>query len=154
MLFARSEEIKNHLQESWNDTIIERTYIAVVEGRVERQEGTITSYLSEDKVYKMHSSPKEGVGQKAVTHYSVIRNSDAYSMLKVNLETGRKNQIRIHMQEMGHSIAGDKKYGAVSNPIKRLGLHAQQLSFIHPVSGKKLEFESKTPRSFLRVFKG
>jgi 23S rRNA pseudouridine1911/1915/1917 synthase len=154
MLFARSEEIKNHLQESWNDTIIERTYIAVVEGRVERQEGTITSYLSEDKVYKMHSSPKEGAGQKAVTHYSVIRNSDAYTMLKVNLETGRKNQIRIHMQEMGHSIAGDKKYGAVSNPIKRLGLHAQQLSFIHPVSGKKLEFESKAPRSFLRVLKG
>jgi 23S rRNA pseudouridine1911/1915/1917 synthase len=154
MLFAKNEEIKNQLQEFWNETILERTYIAIVEGRVEQQEGTITSYLSEDKVYKMHSSAAPDSGQKAITHYSVIRESDSYSMLKVNLETGRKNQIRIHMQEMGHSIIGDKKYGALSNPIKRLGLHAQQLSFVHPASGKKMDFESKIPRAFLRVFKG
>lgn len=154
MLFAKSEEIKNRLQEFWNETVLERTYIAVVEGRVEQQEGTVTSYLSEDKVYKMHSSAEPDSGQKAITHYSVIRKSDSFSMLKVNLETGRKNQIRIHMQEMGHSVVGDRKYGAASNPIKRLGLHAQQLSFVHPVSGKKMDFESKIPRAFLRLFKG
>jgi 23S rRNA pseudouridine1911/1915/1917 synthase len=153
MLFAKNEEIKIQLQELWNETILKRTYIAVVEGRVEHQEGTITSFLSEDKVYKMHSSPDPSKGQKAITHYSVIRKNDNFSLLKVNLETGRKNQIRIHMQEMGHCVVGDKKYGAVSSPIKRLGLHAQQLSFIHPASSKEMHFESNIPRAFMRIFK-
>jgi 23S rRNA pseudouridine1911/1915/1917 synthase len=152
MLFAKSEAVKDKLQETWNDTIIERTYIAVVEGAVEKQEGTITSYLSEDKVFKMHSSPKPGSGKEAVTHFSVLKKNNAYSLLKVNLETGRKNQIRIHMQEMGHNIVGDKKYGATTSPIKRLGLHAQQLSFIHPVTGEKMRFETKIPRVFMKLF--
>jgi 23S rRNA pseudouridine1911/1915/1917 synthase len=152
MLFAKSEAVKDKLQETWNDTIIERTYIAVVEGAVEKQEGTITSYLSEDKVFKMHSSPKPGSGKEAVTHFSVLKKNNAYSLLKVNLETGRKNQIRIHMQEMGHNIVGDKKYGATTSPIKRLGLHAQQLSFIHPVTGEKMSFETKIPRVFMKLF--
>ncbi len=151
MLFAKSEEIKNRLQELWNDTILERTYIAVVEGKVEKQEGTVTSFLREDKNYKMHSSADPGRGKEAVTHYSVLKQNESFSMLKVNLETGRKNQIRIHMQEIGHCIAGDKKYGAVTNPMKRLGLHAQQLSFIHPETGKKMNFETKIPRAFQRV---
>ncbi|MGC9355090.1 MAG: RluA family pseudouridine synthase, partial [Mariniphaga sp.] len=110
MLFAKNEPVKNKLQETWNDTIIERTYIAVVERPVEKQEGTITSYLSEDNVFKMHSSPYPGSGKEAITHFSVLKKNNAYSLLKVNLETGRKNQIRIHMLEMGHCIAGDKKY--------------------------------------------
>ncbi len=152
MLFAKNEAIKDQLQNHWNETILERTYIAVVEGKVEQQEGTLISYLSEDKVYRMHSSPNPSSGQKGITHYSVIRQNDSFSLLKVNLETGRKNQIRIHMQEMGHCIVGDKKYGAVTNPIKRLGLHAQQLSFIHPASGKEMKFETKIPRVFMRVF--
>jgi 23S rRNA pseudouridine1911/1915/1917 synthase len=151
MLFAKSEAVKDKLQETWNETVIERTYIAVVEGAVEKQEGTITSYLSEDKVFKMHSSPKPDSGKEAITHFSVLKKNNAYSLLKVNLETGRKNQIRIHMQEMGHNIVGDKKYGATANPIKRLGLHAQQLSFIHPVTGKKMNFETKIPRVFMRL---
>ncbi len=152
MLFAKSEPVKNKLQETWNDTVIERTYLAVVEGPVEKQEGTITSYLSEDKVFRMHSSPKPGSGKEAITHYSVLKKNNAYSLLKVNLETGRKNQIRIHMQEMGHNIVGDKKYGATTSPIKRLGLHAHQLSFIHPVTGEKMNFETKIPRVFMRLF--
>jgi 23S rRNA pseudouridine1911/1915/1917 synthase len=151
MIFAKSEEIKDRLQESWNDTILERTYVAVVEGMVEQQEGVITSYLWEDKNYTMHSSQIPGKGQKAVTNYSVVRQNESYSLLKVNLETGRKNQIRIHMQEIGHSVVGDKKYGAVSSPLKRLGLHAQRLSFIHPVSGNKMDFETKIPKAFMRV---
>jgi 23S rRNA pseudouridine1911/1915/1917 synthase len=152
MLFAKSKSVKNKLQETWNDTVIERTYLAVVEGTVEKQEGTITSYLSEDKVFKMHSSPKPGSGKEAITHFSVLKKNNAHSLLKINLETGRKNQIRIHMQEMGHNIVGDKKYGATTSPIKRLGLHAQQLSFIHPVTGEKMNFETKIPRVFLRLF--
>jgi 23S rRNA pseudouridine1911/1915/1917 synthase len=152
MLFAKSEAVKDKLQESWNDTVIERTYIAVVEGPVEKQEGTITSYLSEDKVFKMHSSSKPGSGKEAITHFSVLKKNNAYSLLKVNLETGRKNQIRIHMQEIGHCVAGDKKYGATTNPMKRLGLHAQKLSFIHPVTGEKMNFETKIPRVFMRLF--
>lgn len=152
MLFAKSEAIKNKLQETWNDTVIERTYLAVVEGAVEKQEGTISSYLSEDKVFKMHSSPNPASGKEAVTHFSVLKKNNAYSLLKVNLETGRKNQIRIHMQEMGYPIVGDKKYGAAANPINRLGLHAQQLFFIHPVTGKKMNFETKIPRLFMRLF--
>jgi 23S rRNA pseudouridine1911/1915/1917 synthase len=152
MLFAKSEPVKIKLQETWNDTVIERTYLAVVEGPVEKQEGTITSYLSEDKVFRMHSSPKPGSGKEAITHYSVLKKNNAYSLLKVNLETGRKNQIRIHMQEMGHNIVGDKKYGATTSPIKRLGLHAHQLSFIHPVTGEKMNFETKIPRVFMRLF--
>jgi len=152
MLFAKSEPIKRRLQEAWNATILERTYIAVVEGEPGKPEGTIVSYLFEDKMFRMHSSQNSGKGQKAVTHYSTLKRNRNYSLLKVNLETGRKNQIRVHMLEIGNSIIGDKKYGAFSNPINRLGLHAQQLSFIHPATGEKLSFNSKIPKAFLRLF--
>ncbi|NQU84651.1 MAG: RluA family pseudouridine synthase [Mariniphaga sp.] len=152
MLFAKSEEVKFQLQESWNETIIERAYIAVVEGEVKESKGTINSYLFEGNSFKMHSSQNPEKGQKAVTHFKVIKKNKYYSLLKVNLETGRKNQIRVHMMDIGHPIVGDKKYGAATHPIKRLGLHAQSLSFIHPTSGKKMEFESKNPRAFSRLF--
>lgn len=152
MLFAKNEVVKHQLQETWNDTVIERTYIAVVEGVIDKKEGTIVSYLFEDKIYRMHSSPNPSKGQKAVTHFSVLNKNKSYSLLKVNLETGRKNQIRVHMQEIGHSIVGDKKYGAAQSPLKRLGLHARQLSFIHPASGEKLNFETKIPGVFLKLF--
>ncbi|MBT3385871.1 MAG: RluA family pseudouridine synthase [Prolixibacteraceae bacterium] len=152
MLFAKNEEVKRRLQDSWNDTVIERSYIAVVEGRFEKQEGVITSYLVEGKTFKVHSSQDPKRGKKAVTNYKVLKKSKDYSLLKVNLETGRKNQIRVHMQDLGHSVIGDKKYGANGSPIKRLGLHAQQLLFIHPITGKKMEFETKIPVAFLRLF--
>jgi 23S rRNA pseudouridine1911/1915/1917 synthase len=126
--------------------------VALVEGVVEKPKGTITSYLIEDNIFKMHSSQDSDKGQKAITHYETIKKNRNYTLLKVNLETGRKNQIRVHMQDIGHCIVGDKKYGAKASPIKRLGLHAQQLSFIHPTSGKKLSFESTIPRAFLRLF--
>lgn len=152
MLFAKSEEVKYHLQELWNDTILERSYFAVVEGAVEKPEGVITSYLTEGKTFKVHSSQNPKNGKKAITNYKVVKKSRNYTLLKVNLETGRKNQIRVHMQDIGHSIVGDKKYGAGGSPLKRLGLHAQQLSFIHPITGKKLNFETKIPNLFLRLF--
>lgn len=152
MLFAKSEAVKLHLQESWNDTIIERSYIAVVEGEVEKPDGVITSYLVEGKTFKVHSSQDPKRGKKAITNYKVLKKNRNYSLLKVNLETGRKNQIRVHMQDIEHCIVGDKKYGAVGSPLKRLGLHAQQLSFLHPTSGKKLSFETEIPDVFMRIF--
>ncbi len=151
MLFAKSEPIKRKLQESWNDTIIDRTYIAVVEGVVEPSEGVITSYLSEDKMFKMHSSPDPEKGQRAVTHYVTLKCNKEYSLLKVNLETGRKNQIRVHMQDLGHPVVGDRKYGAAASPVKRLALHALRLSFVHPSTGKEMTFETKIPRALARL---
>jgi len=152
MLFAKSEKIKEFLQQSWNDTIIERTYVAVVEGKVNEHEGVITSYLKESSTFKVFSSQNPNNGLKAVTHFEVLKTNKYLSLLKLNLETGRKNQIRVHMEDMGHSIIGDKKYGAKTNPIGRLGLHAMVLSFTHPVTKEALRFESQIPRKFLSLF--
>lgn len=152
MMFAKSEQIQQRLQNTWRDTVVERTYVAVVEGCIEKTEGTITSWLKESKTLKMHSSPKANGGLKAITHYKVLQTNSSYSLLEIQLETGRKNQIRIHMQEIGHSIAGDKKYGASKNPIGRLGLHARILAFRHPATGNLLRFETEIPAKFLRLF--
>ena len=152
MLFAKSENIKELLQESWNDTIIERTYVAVAEGKVNELEGTITSYLKESSTFKVFSSQDPNNGLKAVTHFDVLKTNRYFSLLKLNLETGRKNQIRVHMEEIGHSIIGDKKYGAKTNPIGRLGLHALVLSFTHPITKEVLRFETNIPKKFLSLF--
>jgi 23S rRNA pseudouridine1911/1915/1917 synthase len=148
MLFAKSEEVKILLQKDWNDTIIERTYVAIVEGIVEDESGTIESYLFESSALIVHSSQNPEKGQKAITHYKKIKSNTYYSQLELNLETGRKNQIRVHMKDIGHCIVGDRKYGAAPSPIRRLALHAKVLSFIHPVSGKKMRFESNIPAKF------
>ena len=153
MLFAKNQEVKRQLQDSWDESVIQRTYIAVVEGTVSNPEGTIVSSLAEDKNFRVHSVTAPAKGQKAITHFEVLKTTKSWSLLKVDLETGRKNQIRVHMQDMGHSVTGDKKYGALSNPLKRLGLHAQILKFIHPVSKKEMNFESQIPKSFLRLVK-
>lgn len=153
ILFAKSEEMKNKLQESWNDTIQERTYIALVEGKLEQQEGTITSFLTEsEKSLIVHSSQDPKKGKKAITHYKVINYKRGFSLLKVNLETGRKNQIRVHMQDLKHPVVGDKKYGATTSPIDRLGLHAQVIAFNHPNTGKLVRFESPIPKKFSNMF--
>ena len=153
MMFAKSEEVKYHLQELWANTVIERAYIAVVEGYVEDKQGVISSYLVEGKTFVVHSSQNPKAGKKAVTNFKTLQRKRGYSLLKVNLDTGRKNQIRVRMQDIGHSIVGDKKYGATGSPLKRLGLHAQQLSFGHPISGKKIFFESEIPEVFMKLFK-
>jgi 23S rRNA pseudouridine1911/1915/1917 synthase len=152
MLFAKSKEVQQKLQERWSETIMERTYIAVTEGLFDKDEGTITNFLYESKALKMYSGSDPKIGQKAVTHYRVIMKNENYSMLEVNLETGRKNQIRVHMQDLGHSIIGDKKYGSIQNPIKRIGLHARIISFIHPGNGEALRFETEIPPKFLKLF--
>lgn len=152
MIFAKSEQIQAMLQENWNDTILERTYLAVVEGAIDRAEGTIVSYLRESKALIVYSSKSPNDGQKAITHYKVVKKNNRYSMLEVNLETGRKNQIRVHMQEIGHSVIGDKKYGSTINPIHRLGLHAMVIAFTHPISKEQMRFETPIPKEFLKLF--
>jgi 23S rRNA pseudouridine1911/1915/1917 synthase len=152
MLFAKNQEIQALLQEEWKKTIMERTYLAVVEGHLEQEQGTITSWLRESKALIVYSSQDAEKGQKAVTHYKVLKQKNNFALLEVNLETGRKNQIRVHMQDIGHSIVGDKKYGATTNPLKRLGLHAQILSFKHPKTGKVVRFETPIPPKFLKFF--
>ena len=153
ILFAKNEEIKTKLQESWNDTIQERTYIAIVEGKMEEQAGTVTSYLTESETSLIvHSSQNPKKGKKAITHYKVMNFKKGLSMLKVNLETGRKNQIRVHMQDLKHPVIGDKKYGSTCSPIERLGLHAQVIAFNHPVTGRLVRFESPIPKKFSGLF--
>lgn len=153
MMFAKNEEVKYLLQNDWKEIVADRAYAAVVEGRVNNREGTIRSWLKESKTRLMYSSSQAGDGLEAVTHYKVLQASGNYSLLEIRLETGRKNQIRVHMKELGHPIIGDKKYGASGNPLGRLGLHAHILSFRHPVSGELMRFETEVPKKFSRLLK-
>jgi 23S rRNA pseudouridine1911/1915/1917 synthase len=152
MVFAKSRAIQEIMQKSWQKDIIERIYNVIVEGIVEKDSGTITSWLKENKARIMYSSSTPDDGQRAVTHYHVLKRSSELTMLEVKLETGRKNQIRVHMKDLGHCIVGDKKYGSVNNPIERMGLHARVLAFRHPVTGDMLRFETPVPGSFRRLF--
>ncbi|MCY7350034.1 MAG: RluA family pseudouridine synthase [Cytophagaceae bacterium] len=152
MLFAKSERIQKLLQESWGTTTKERTYLAVTEGPVERPEGVISSYLHESKALIVYSDQNSYNGQRAITHYETLKSNGYYSLLKVSLETGRKNQVRVHMQDIGHPIVGDAKYGATIDPIGRLGLHAWVLAFAHPVTREQLRFETPIPVKFSGLF--
>lgn len=152
LMFAKNKDIQLFLQEHWHQIITKRKYVAVVEGRVVRAVDSIESWLTEnDKSLKVHSSSTDNGGQQAITHYKCLQANDRYSLLELELETGRKNQIRVHMQQIGHPIAGDKKYGAISNPLGRMALHAQSLEFIHPVTEKKVKFETKAPKEFIKL---
>lgn len=152
MMYAKSPEIQKSLQDNWNDIITERTYIAIAEGLVKDDQGTIKSYLHENKNLLVYSNDNPTNGKLAITNYKVIKRSKEFTMLEVRLDTGRKNQIRVHMQDIGHSLIADKKYGATTNPIGRLGLHSRVLGFIHPVSKESLRFQTAIPRKFTRLF--
>ena len=151
MMFARSDKVQSLLQRDWKHNVTSRAYVALVEGEVTEPEGVIKSYIYESKALVMHSTRNPEKGELAITKFRKLKSGKDYSLLEVTLETGKKNQIRLHMQEMGHSIAGDRKYGAASSPIGRLGLHASVLAFIHPVTGKEMRFESKIPAKFRRM---
>lgn len=152
MMFAKSKKIQEILQKDWNNSIIERSYVAIVEGVIEKPEGTVTSWLKENKALVVYSSQTPDDGQKAVTHYKVLKTNKVFSLLEVKLETGRKNQIRVHMKDIGFPVTGDKKYGAKLNPIGQMGLHARVLSFKHPVTGKALRFDTPIPMKFQKLF--
>ncbi|WP_166241241.1 RluA family pseudouridine synthase [Paenibacillus turpanensis] len=153
MVFAKNEQTKEKLQTNWQEAVTERTYIALVEGKVKKPEGVITSWLKESKTLLMYSSSIPGDGQHAVTRFKTLQASSEFSLLEVELETGRKNQIRVHMQDIGHPVVGDKKYGSRKRPIGRLGLHAKVLAFQHPTTGESMRFESDVPKEFFRPFK-
>lgn len=154
IMFAKTREIQLALQENWHRVITRRVYVALVEGKVEKPEDTIVTWLTEnEKSLKIHSSKVDNGGQQAVTHYRTIKSNDKFSLLEVELETGRKNQIRVHMQDIGHPIVGDKKYGSEVSPIGRVGLHARVLAFIHPMSLENVTFETHVPKTFTSVFR-
>ena len=151
MMFARSEKVQSLLQRDWKRNVTARTYVALVEGELTEREGVIKSYIYDSKALVMHSTRDPKKGELAVTRFRLLKSGKEFSLVEITLETGKKNQIRLHMQEKGHSIAGDKKYGALTSPIGRLGLHASLLAFIHPVTGKEMRFESKVPAKFRRM---
>jgi 23S rRNA pseudouridine1911/1915/1917 synthase len=152
MMFAKNKKAQEILQKDWNEAIIERSYIAIVEGCIEKTEGTVTSWLKENKAMVVFSSQTPDDGQKAITHYKVLKTNKLFSLLDVRLETGRKNQIRVHMKDIGFPVTGDKKYGAKLNPVGQMGLHARVLAFKHPVTGKALRFETPIPTKFQKLF--
>lgn len=152
LMVAKNEKIRDLLQENWNNLVSKRGYFAIVEGQMKEKSGTIKSYLKKNSQNMMYSSKKAGDGQLAITHYKVIAESENYSLLDVNIDSGRKNQIRVHLGDLGHHIIGDDKYGNPSNPIKRLGLHAYELDLEHPVTHKILKFTSPMPKEFLSLF--
>ncbi len=151
MVFAKSQEAKDKLQHNWNNMVIARKYLAVVEGRPESEEGEVRSYLAENSRFEVYSTNKPEEGQLAVTRYRTLRSRNGYSLMEVSLDTGRKNQIRVHMKDLGHPIAGDRRYGAKSSPIHRMALHAQTLRFIHPMTRKDMNFSTPVPASFARM---
>jgi len=148
IVFAKNERTKQQLQKNWRTNVKEREYLALVEGNVEKEQGVVTSWLKETKAHRMYSSPKQNDGQFAKTHYKRIQSNANFSLIQVHLATGRKNQIRVHMQDLGHPVVGDKKYGAKTNAISRLGLHAHTLAFTHPTTGELLTFTCPAPKVF------
>ena len=153
IMFAKTKEVQLILQENWHRIITRRIYVALVEGKIEKEQDTIVTWLTEnEKSLKIHSSSTDNGGQQAITHYRCVKSNENYSLLEIELETGRKNQIRVHMQGIGHPIVGDKKYGAGVSPIARLGLHARLLAFYHPITTEVVSFETSVPRNFLSLF--
>ncbi len=152
MIFAKDERAKDILQSKWKELVAERTYIAWLEGSVEKDSGAVQSWLVESpKSLKMYSSPTEVKdGQLAITHYKVLQRTRHYTQAAFSLETGRKNQIRVHAADLGHPVAGDDKYGAQTDPIHRLALHAATLVFRNPYSQKMVRCHSPLPESFER----
>ena len=147
MMFAKNQQVQEQLQKNWDQAILERKYVAVVEGQPKQTQGKIRSYIAENSTYLVHTTNASN-GKLAITNYRVLKSNGQYSLIELELETGRKNQIRVHMQEMGCPVTGDKKYGAKSNPIRRLALHAFKLRFIHPVTHKEMSFETPIPKRF------
>jgi len=152
LIFAKNPIIHSNLRLNWNDYVITREYYAIVEGRMPKKEDTIITYLKENQNNLVYVTD-DNRGQKAITHYKVINENNEYSLLKVLIDTGRKNQIRVHMNHLGHPIVFDEKYGYTKNPLKRLGLHASVLEIKNPINGEVLRFEAKLPASFKALFK-
>ncbi len=152
MLFAKSKDIALMFEESWKETVYDRRYVAVVSGEMERQSGIVESWLKDNKAFITYSSPTDNGGKFAQTYYETLMTYRGYSLVELRLETGRKNQIRVHMADIGHPVVGDVKYGNGDNSLGRLCLHAYKLCFHHPLKDKDMEFETPFPSVFARPF--
>lgn len=151
MLFALNEKSLDELKRIFEKHDIDRNYCAIVEGQMKKGRGTWSSYLYEDNNYNVHETNDPRRGRLSVTHYTVVARSKKHTWLDLKLETGRKNQIRVHCQSAGHPVSGDTKYGAGDTPAKRLCLHAYRLGFRHPTTGKPMTFEVPAPQAFYRI---
>ena len=153
MVYAKDMETEQILEHNWHDIVYDRRYVAVCSGEMENDEGTIANWLKDNKAYVTYSSPTDNGGKYAVTHYHVLDRTTDHSLVEFKLETGRKNQIRVHSADMGHPVCGDPKYGNGDDPIHRLCLHAWLLCFHHPITGEPMEFETPVPTAFKKLFK-
>ena len=153
LMFAKNEKVKEALQEKWNDIVLKRGYYAVVEGVMAKKEDHIVNYLNMNSLNLMYITSKfDKKAQKCVTNYKVIKENKKYSLLDVDIETGRKNQIRVTLGSLNHYVLGDDKYGNPENPLNRLCLHAYNLTFINPLDNKKYDFTAPMPKEFLNLF--
>ena len=151
LIFAKSENTKRYLQDHWKE--FSKTYFTVVHGKLNEKEGVITSYLMENKAFRVYSVNDTDKGKFSKTGYKVIRESDQYSLLEITLFTGRKNQIRVHLSEMGHPVAGDKIYGMADKGIKRMALHSASLTITHPFTHQEMSFTTEIPLYFKTLVK-
>ena len=148
IIFAKSKKVALEFEQDWKERVYDRRYVALVHGELPKSQGTVASWLKDDSHYVTHSSQEDNGGKYAVTHYKKMKSGNGYSLVELQLETGRKNQIRVHLQDLGCPVVGDLKYGDGSDPINRLGLHAYKLCFKHPVTGEDMKFETDIPKSF------
>ncbi len=147
MMYAKDEKTQHTLRDNWHDIVTDRRYVAVVSGEMEKDQGSVESWLTDRKLYVSSSDYDDG-GKYALTHYKTIKRANGYSLVELQLETGRKNQIRVHMQSLGHPVVGDERYGCPVDPLGRMALHAFKLCFHHPVTGELMAFEMPYPSPF------
>ena len=148
MMYAKDEITQRTLRDNWQEIVTDRRYVSIVSGEMERDAGTVDTWLTDHTFYVSSSTHDDGTGKRAITHYRTIKRANGYSLVELKLETGRKNQIRVHMSELGHPVVGDERYGSECDPLRRLALHAFKLCFYHPVTGQPMEFETPYPTSF------
>ena len=153
MVYAKDMQTEQTLEHEWHNIVYDRRYVAVVSGEMEEDEGTIANWLKDNKAYVTYSSSVDNGGKYAVTHFHVLDRTTEHSLVEYKLETGRKNQIRVHSADMNHPVCGDVKYGNGDDPIHRLCLHAYMLHFFHPVTRARMEFETPIPSQFRMLFK-
>jgi len=152
MMFAKTPEAKEAMQHNWNNMVLERRYVAVVEeGAPDPAEGCVRTLLAENSEHVVYVTADTDTGREAVTEYTTLAARGNYALVELQLATGRKNQIRVHMQHIGHPIAGDRKYGAKTSPLHRLALHARTLRFVHPVTRRDMNFSTPVPAAFSRL---
>lgn len=158
LLFAKRRDIQQMFTDNWHDFVTDRRYVAVAQGEMEKDSGTVTSWLADNKMFVSYSTPFDNGGKQAITHYRTLERKNGYSLVELKLDTGRKNQIRVHLHDLGHPIVGDYKYGSTveeygdrSNPVGRICLHAFRLVFRHPITGETLNFETPYPGCFMQL---